>query len=76
MQTANEVTAGPIGTHKSHQRDRASVGEETSHLPNPTDIFLTILGGEAQIAIEAVAKVVAVEQVGQSAPPDEVGLKG
>ena len=43
----------------------AGVGEELGHLADAADVLGAVLGGEAEVLVEAVADVVAVEHVGQ-----------
>ena len=54
----------------------AGVGEQLGHLADAADVLLAVGGGEAQVLVQAVADVVAVEHVGQVAALDQGVLEG
>lgn len=45
-------------TGDAHQ---ASVGKQSGHLSDTADVLLPVLGGEAQILVQALANVVSVQ---------------
>src|SRR5690606_24940370 len=47
--------------------DHARVGEELRHLADTPDVLGAVLGREAEVVVQAVADVVAVEDVGAGA---------
>ena len=63
---------------KRHQHDQPRVDHQPGHFRDAADVLHAVVVGEAEILVEAVAHVVAVEQVGvlaqrQQALLDEVG---
>jgi len=44
--------------------DDSGVGEKSSHFRHAADVLLSVLGGEAQVLVQPVADVVAVQTVG------------
>ena len=48
-------------------RDDAGVGEQLGDLADAADVLLAVGGGEAEVLVQAVADVVAVEHVGELA---------
>ena len=57
----------PLGAERrdeAHQHDQPGVGHQPRDLGHAPDVLHAILVGEAQVAIQAVAHVVAVEQEG------------
>src|SRR5699024_2156089 len=56
---------------KSSQHDQAGISHQARDLANATNVLLPILVGEAQIAVEAMADVVAVEQVTVVPEPEQ-----
>src|SRR5690606_37812025 len=56
------------------EHDGAGVDEELGHLAGAADVLLAVFGREAEVAVEAVAHVVAVEHVVEDAALDEALL--
>src|SRR5207302_1787790 len=54
--------------------DHARIGEQPRHLPDAPHVLRARLGCEAEVGVEAVAEVVAVEQVGGSARFEQQAL--
>ena len=60
----------PLGAERRDERaehDQADVGHQLRHLADAADVLDPVGGGEAEILVEAVADVVAVEQGGMNA---------
>ena len=79
--SCDEVAHGrPLGAERRDERaqhDEAGVDEQLRHLAHAADVLDPVGGGEAEVLVEPVAHVVAVEQVGVGAalgelPFDEV----
>ena len=49
------------------QHDQAGVGHQPRHFADAADVLDAVGGGEAEVLVEAVAHVVAVEQRGMHA---------
>ena len=63
MQRAGVVASGAVRADERHERDHAGVGEQPRHLTDAAHVLGAVVGGEAEVAVEAVAEVVAVERV-------------
>ena len=63
-QLAHHAAFAGEGGNKGAHDDQARVGEEFAHLAHPADVFYPVVVGKAQIAAQAVAHVVAVQQEG------------
>src|SRR5690606_18523128 len=64
---AHVVAVGPVGADKAGQGDHPGIHEELGDLADATDVLVAILGGKAQVLVDAEADVVAVEAVGDLA---------
>jgi hypothetical protein len=76
-QVAGELALGPERGDGGGQDDEAGVGHQPGHLRDPPDVLDAVGVGEAEVLVQAVPDVVAVEQVGVEAlavqaPFDEV----
>ena len=61
-----------------HQHDQAGIGHQLGDLGDAADVFDAVGVGEAEVAVQAVADIVAIEQIGVAAERvqllfDEVG---
>jgi len=61
------VAVGLVGGDERANGDDACVGEEFGDLADSSDVFLAVFGGEAEVVVEPVADIVAVESVGEVA---------
>ncbi len=60
----------PLGTerrNKGHQNDQSGIHEQFCRLADTANILHTVGIGEAKVPVEAVADIVAVEQIGVAA---------
>lgn len=64
VQRARLIAVGAVGGDEARDGDGAAVGEQFGDLGDAADVFLAVLGGEAEVLVEAEADVVAVEAVG------------
>ena len=71
VELPHRVAVGPVGAHERHERDEAGVGHQGRDVADAADVLGSVLGAEAEVAVEAVADVVAVEHVGRPAGGDE-----
>ena len=62
-QVARHAPLGPEGRDEAHQRDQPGIHHQPRHLGDAPDVLDPIRLGEAQIAIQAVAHIVAIEQI-------------
>ncbi len=76
VQGADGVTILAIRADEACHRDDTGVGEQLGHLADTADILLAVGGREAEIFIQAVANIVAVEDVGKPAPLDDRVFEG
>ena len=60
---ADGGAVGAVGADEAGEGDHPRVGEEFARLADAPDVFGAVGGGEAQVAAEAVADVVAVQSV-------------
>ena len=60
-----------VGGDEGGDDDGAGVGEQLGHLAHPADVLLPVSGGEAEVTIQAVADVVAIQGVGVVAQVEE-----
>ena len=63
-QLANVVAVLAIGRNERGRRQDAGIGHQSCDLADAADILGSVLGREAEILVEAMAHVVAIEQVG------------
>lgn len=63
-QLAHHAAFAGKGRDEGAHDDQARVGEEFAHFTYPADVFYPVVVGKAQIAAQAVAHVVAVQQEG------------
>src|SRR5437868_6587666 len=56
-----------VGRDDGDERDQAGVGEQSRDHGGAAHVAVAVLGGEAEVAADAVAQVVAVEPVGGAA---------
>jgi hypothetical protein len=68
---ADVVAVGPVGRDERREDDDAGIREELRHLTDPADVLAAVVGREAEVRIQAVADVVAVEHVGEPPSLDE-----
>ena len=62
------------GGNEAGDAHQASVGEQLGHLRNAPDILLPVRGGEAQVSVQSMADVVAVQGVAGDPVGDQVLL--
>ena len=67
---AHLIAVGAVRRDEGRQRHDAGVGEELRDLADAADVLGAVLGREAEILVEPVADVVAVEDVGADAALD------
>ena len=72
---AHLVAVGAVRRDEGRERDDAGVGEELRDLADAADVLGAVLGREAEVLVEAVADVVAVEDVGAHAALPEALLE-
>ena len=72
---AHLVAVGAVGRDERGQGDQPGVREELRHLADAADVLGPVLGREAEVLVEAVADVVAVEDVGPDAALEETLLE-
>src|SRR5581483_2024129 len=60
---AHAVAVAPVRRDERRQVDDAGVGEELCDLADAADVLRPVLGREAEVGVQAVADVVAVEDV-------------
>eukprot|EP00955_Chlamydomonas_euryale_P044728 352958-Chlamydomonas_euryale.AAC.13 len=63
---AHRVAVRPVRADEADESQQARVREELGDLADAADVLLSIVGAEAQIFVQAVTDVVAVEQRRQS----------
>ena len=71
MNLARLVAILAVRADEAGQRDDAGVGKQSRHLADAANVFLAVGGAEAEILVQAVAHVVAVEHIGQMAAFDQ-----
>src|SRR5205823_1061303 len=69
------IAVRPVRRDERRQRHKARVGEELRDLADPADVLGAVGGGEAEVLVETVANVVAIEDVGAHAARAEVLLE-
>ena len=67
QQLARHAPLGAERRDERHQHDQAGVDHQLRHLGDAADVLDPVGVGEAEVLVEAVAHVVAVEQVGVAA---------
>ena len=65
VQRAGVVAPGAVRADDRDERDDPGVGEEAGDLGDATHVLGPVLAGEAEVAVEPVAEVVAVERVAE-----------
>jgi hypothetical protein len=68
------VSLGSERRNESCEHDKAGVGHQPCNLADPADILDPVGFGEAEIAIEAMANIVAIEQEGVTTAGGELLL--
>ena len=76
VERAHRVAVFLIGGDEAHQGQEPRVGEQFADLGDSADVLLSLLGGEAEICVEAVAYIITVEAIGRRALAYEKLLKG
>lgn len=61
-----------IGTDEAGDAHNATISEQLGHLRDTPDVLFTVLGGEAQVLVQACAHVVAIQRVGRDALADQI----
>jgi hypothetical protein len=74
VRLAREPARLRVGRDDGDERDQPGIGEQACDLSGAPHVAVAVLGGEAEIAADAVAQVVPVEPVGGSARAHQVGL--
>ena len=75
MRLAREPPVALVGRHERDDRDRARVGEQARGVRGAADVLGAVLGREAEVLVEPVAQVVAVEAIGRAAVHDQALLQ-
>ncbi|MCY1247679.1 hypothetical protein D9M72_610320 [compost metagenome] len=57
----------PVGGNKGRNDDQPGVVQQVRHFGDAPDVFRAIRGGEAEVAAEAMADIVAIEDIGKPA---------
>ncbi len=70
------VAVGLVRGDEAGDGDEACVGEEFGDFADSSDVFYSVVGGEGEVVVEAVADVVAVESVGEVAGLYECVFEG
>ena len=76
VQLAHEIAISAIGADEAGDGDDPRLGEELGHLADAANVLSTVLSGEAEVLVQAVADVVAVESIGVLALLQEHLLQG
>ena len=71
---ASKVTLGSEGRDERGDDDEAGVDHETGHFGGATDVLYPVGIGEPQVLVEAVADVVAVQEIGVAPQLVELAL--
>jgi hypothetical protein len=64
MRLARHLALGAEGRDEGDEHDQAGIGHQLGDFGDAADVFHAIGIGEAEIAVEAVADIVAVEDEG------------
>ena len=64
VQLAHQIAVLAVRADEAGNRDDPSVGEELGHLANAADILGTVVSAKAQILVQPMANIVAVQPVG------------
>ena len=73
---SDAVAVLAVRRDERREHDRAGVDEQLRDLADPADVLGPVLGREAEVAVEPVADVVAVEDVGEAAVGEQPVLDG
>ena len=73
---ARQLAVGGERGDEGGQGDETGVGHQRGHFAHPADILLAVFVAEAQVLVEAVADIVAVQQIGVVALMGENLLQG
>ena len=76
VQRGGSLAVGGVGADQADERDRPRLGEQPGDVRGAADVLATRGLVEAEVAVEAVAQVVAVEQEGRLAGFDQALLDG
>jgi len=76
MHLARQPPIGPVRRDEAGDGDAGAVGEELRDFGDAPDVFRAVGGGEAEVAVQAEADVVAVEAVGGEGVVEEVLFEG
>ena len=71
---AAPVTCHPVRANERDHRDDAGVGEQRGDLADAAHVLVAVLGAEAEVVVQPVSQVVAVEQVRGTARRDQASL--
>ena len=71
---AGRVAVLAVRRDQRHERDHARVGQQLGDLGGAADVLLAVLGAEAEVVVEPVPQVVAVEDVRGAAGRDQAPL--
>ena len=62
MQGGRGLAIGGVGAHEAHEGDRPRLGHQPCDVSRPAHVLAARTLVESQVAVEAVAQIVAVEQ--------------
>lgn len=63
------------GRDETGDADKPGICKKFCHLCNATDVFLAVLGGEAQILVQAMANVVSIQRVARDSMGHQILFK-
>ncbi len=72
----SDVAIFQIGADERGEGNDSGIHKQLAHLADAADVFLAIFGTEAQILVQAVANVVAVQHISQVATLNQGVLQG
>jgi hypothetical protein len=72
---ADLVPVFAVGGDERGDADEAGIGEELGDLTYAADVFLAFMGGEAEVGAQAMADVIAIEDVGVFAEVKEFAFQ-
>ncbi len=72
---AGAAAVRAVGRDESGNNHRAAVGHEVGHFGDAPDVFHAILGGEAEVRVQAVPDIVAVKDVHMDIAVEEFPLE-
>ena len=76
VDVAGELATGAVRADDGHERHDAGIGQQLGDVGDAPDVLGSIGGREAEVDVQPVADVVAVEQVGGTARRDQRRLDG